>query len=727
MLYSDIDEKQPECKQRRMGESLKIRRKIPLSGAELVHAGLLRLKTYFYTQIYLQTGRLFYWSPVFLSLGIILYFSLPFEPSFWPALLAVPISLFSLFGLRKNRLWFILTLCLIVLPSCGFFLSKLHVMCIHTPMINKEIGPVTITGTLKALEIMKPDYDARIILEDLSIEDLAQNDTPKAVRLRLRRDYGLNVGQRISALAELTPVSGPAMPGGFDFRRHLYFQGIGAVGFIYSHVEILEESRPKGFSQYIESLRSTIGARVHAALPKNLADMVTALTNGQRAGISEADQNAMRYSGLAHLLAISGLHVGLVCGVVFFMIRLTLSFIPGLALKWPIKKIAAILALLAGIIYMFLAGATVPTQRAALMCGVVFTAIIFDRSPFSLRLVVFAALVVLCIAPFSLLTASFQLSFAAVASLIAVYDALRQYYRTLAAQSGWFKKIMLYIGGVSFTSIIAGFATALFSLYHFQQFANYGILANMLAIPVMAFWVMPLIVLSLIAMPFGLEALPLHFCGYGVGWILETAHFVSGLDGAVFRMRLFNLPAFCLGSAALVGLIFLKGHFRVICCIMALLIAPSIFIQKQPDILISSSHDLIALHQDDRLLVNTKRKDKFTRENWESASGLTPDSAVTWVKEAPEQCDDLGCRTTLKGVNIAYSLNPYGLREDCGWADIVISDQPVQTPCAAKIIIDKFDTYYRGAHSVFIKDGDIEILNVRDTSNNNRPWSTQYK
>lgn len=692
-------------------------------------AFLRQIYTYLYTQILLQSGRFFFWSPVFLSLGIGVYYFLPFEPtvliSLSPFFFVCMMTLF----MRQNRFALYVMTAFLLLPSLGFMLAKIHVMRIHTPMITEDIGPVTIQGIVRGIEIMKPDYDARIIISDLEVEGLEAEKTPRLVRLRLRKDYGLEIGQRISALAELMPLSGPSLPHGYDFRRHLYFQGIGAVGFIYSQVEILDPAAGSGFFILIEKARTYIGQSVYRALPKEQADIIAALINGQRAGISDEDDKAMRYSGLTHLLSISGLHITLVCGVIFFITRLFFAAWPYFALHYPIKKYCAILALLGGIIYMFLAGATTPTQRSVLMCCVIFMAIIFDRSPFSLRVAVFASLVVLAFSPFSLLSASFQLSFAAVVALVVSYDALRPYYGVIQRQSGWFRKALIYCGGVCLTSFIAGLATALFTLYHFQQNANYGILANMAAVPITAFWIMPLIVISVVAMPFGLETLPLQASGWGASWILTIAHYVADMKGAVLRIAVFDFGLFIFILLFLVLFILWIGSLRFVFAGIALLAFTQIFHSPKPDILVSSSHDLVAIGDGEKALkVNNVRKDKFTRENWESALGYIPNSSQLWPKHWPEECDDLGCRTTLKGQKIAYSLSPFSLREDCAWADILISKEPVFIECKTPIIIDKFDTHYRGAHSIFIEEsGRVKILNVRATSNDNRPWGMVYE
>lgn len=307
-----------------------------------------------------------------------------------------------------------------------------------------------------------------------------------------------------------------------------------------------------------------------------------------------------------------------------------------------------------------------PTQRAMLMSAVVFSAILFDRSPFSLRLVAFAALIVLAIAPYSLLSASFQLSFAAVTALIAFYDKIRPLLSHFHRNAAWPKKIAFYFISVCMTSLIASFATAPFSLFHFQQFAALGILANMVAIPIMAFWIMPLIIISMIAMPLGLEGGTLYLIGLGIEQILQVSDFVAHMEGAVWRIPVFSFWYFVPLVMGLVFFILWRGALRLGGLMLCALMLPLIWLQPQPAILVSAEHSLITLKdQDGSIRINNLRRDAFVRENWEQLWGVEKGRAQFWPKEWPRECDDRGCRVTVEGTKIAYSVKPYSHREDC--------------------------------------------------------------
>ena len=339
-------------------------------------------------------GHFFLWMPVFLALGISAYFALPIEPPVAVALLGFALA-FALYVLWRHAG----LLCLLLIVA-GFGAAQIRTILIAAPILSKAHGPAEISARVEAVEYLPAGQGVRFLLSDVAVEDLAAEATPRKVRLTYKGAGAENyvVGDRIAALVKLNAPSAPVIPGGFDFQRYLFFKGIGAVGFIYRAPEIIGQGGGEG--AIIESWRQAIAQRIFAAMEDQArAGVATALLTGYRAGITGDDQEAFRAAGLAHLLAISGLHVGLFSGFVFFVVRLCLALIPALALHHPIKKYAAALAFVAAFIYTLLAGATIPTQRALLMIGVFFLAIILDRSPLSLRLVAFAAFVVLLIFP----------------------------------------------------------------------------------------------------------------------------------------------------------------------------------------------------------------------------------------------------------------------------------------------------------------------------------------
>lgn len=536
--------------------------------------------------------------------------------------------------------------------------------------------------------------------------------TPRKVRLRLRKDYEIRVGDKISALVELIPPSHPVQPNGFDFRRFMYFKGIGAVGFIYKDVEILETGNDTSFNSKIEKLRFAIGQYVHDILPNRLAGVITALIVGQRGGIDEKDQETLRAAGLAHLLAISGLHVGLICGSVFFFSRGLMALFPYLALRHPIKKYASAMAIFAGIFYMLLAGATVPTQRAMFMSGVIFFAIILDRSPFSLRLVSLAALMVLAFAPESLLSPSFQMSFAAVTGLIAFYEWAMPHIIEFNRQANWIKKLSAYFIGLCVTTLIASIVTAPFALYHFQHISALGSVANLIAVPLMAFLIMPMAVVAFVTMMFGLAEVPFILMGYGVQVIFETAVWAQNLDGAVLRLPAISLTIFLLYVFGLLFCVMMKGRLKLLGVVLLVLGVSFSIAPKEPDILISEDHKLVAYkNTNGNIFFNTARRNSFVAENWLQSWGKDKGDYQILGRNQHNngKCDDLGCHFKIRRYKVALSYNSYSHVRDCSWANIIISQEPVRIPCSSSIVIDRWDTWHNGAHALYLGDDITQV------------------
>ena len=449
---------------------------------------------------------------------------------------------------------------------------------------------------------------------------------------------------------------------------------------------------------------------------------------GQRKAIKDENWDALRESGLAHMLAISGLHVGMVAGVLFFFSRLLMAFSPWFALHHPIKKYAAVIALIGACLYTVIVGATIPTQRALMMTGLVMVAIMFDRSPFSLRLVALAAFVVLLLSPESLMSVSFQMSFAAVTALICFFEAIRPIWMRLHRNAGILRRFSLYFLGVAFTTLIAGTATGLFALFHFQQYAMYGLLANIVAVPLLAFIVMPVMVLSYVLMPLGLDGFSLPVAEWGVSWILATAHWVAGMEGAVWRVAAWPHWIFIAMVVVLWTMIVWKGRHKyygiVILSVLVLLAG----LYKQPDILVSSRVDLVFVRdKTGALWLSTGRKERYTAENWLRRNGETAEDKKIWPREGvaehfPMTCGSYGCRGEINGQKIAVAFTQKASQEDCNWADLLIADNPVPKACRAKRVVDYFDVWRNGAYAVWLSPEKIKMKNVEQVRGN-RPWT----
>ncbi|HSD35159.1 MAG TPA: ComEC/Rec2 family competence protein, partial [Alphaproteobacteria bacterium] len=605
--------------------------------------------------------------------------------------------------------------------AAGFSAAQLRTESAGTPILERPLGPVPVEGRVVEIAPL-PEAGGRVLLEDLSIARLAPEETPVRARLRIAADLdGIRPGDRITVLAELLAPPGPAAPGAFDYQRQAWFEGIGAVGFAYDGIRAHEPGPPSsGWSEFWRDLRHEATGRILAALPGPDGAIAAALMTGHQGAIPADAIQAMRDSGLAHLLSISGLHIGLIAGVLLFGLRAGIALAPWLALRIPGKKVAAVAALFGTAAYVLLAGAPVPTQRAFLMTAIVMLAVIADRSALTMRLVAWAAAAVVLIRPEAVLGASFQMSFAAVTALIAAHEALAARGHTGPATI--LSRIGRMLAGVALTSLVAGAATAPFAAYHFHRLADYGVLANMAAVPITGFWVMPLAVLAFALMPFGLEAMALVPMGWGIEAILAVARWVAALPGAAILIPAMPGSALAAFAAGGLWLCLWRGRWRwlglaglPVAGILALLYEP-------PDLLVTSDGAVVALRDaEGALRLSDARKGGIAVQAWLERNGQA--QHLDWP-EPPEAggCDGEGCRAVLGGRSLAYALTLPAAAEDCGRADLVIAARFIpHGRCRGSILIDRGALWRAGAHALWLTQEGVRIETVRD-ARGERPW-----
>src|SRR3989338_2320638 len=394
-----------------------------------------------------QRENLLVWIPVFLGLGSALYFGLLYEPSvptvcgLLAGLVFLCASMFRLYHREPNSFLllssFILSACLLCM-SIGFGAAKLKTDLVDTIMIDRETRPVMVSAIVDHREEQEGNKGTLLFLSGVKIEGWDADKTPAKIRITARQKNDAAAGDRVEFLAKLTPLSPPVAPQAYDFARHYYFEGIGALGFTLSKVTVTDRADVGLIN--LENLRTSISNHIQTVVPEREAGIASALMTGERAAIADEDWNALRASGLSHIISISGLHVAMVAAPVFFLVRLFLAMIPFVALRYPTKKIAAGAALLVCCLYVGLVVPSVPTTRSLLMTGGALIAIMLDRSPFSLRLVGVSAILVLLASPESIWSVSFQMSFAAVAALVAMAEAMRPYATQFYTDAGWVKR-----------------------------------------------------------------------------------------------------------------------------------------------------------------------------------------------------------------------------------------------------------------------------------------------
>ncbi len=668
------------------------------------------------------------WLPVAGGIGVAGYFGLPVEPPAWAGA-AAPLFCLALVLLLRRRPLAVLAVALLLAAAVGFGAAELRTVLVAAPMLASELDPVEVSGRVIAVEAL-PD-GRRVLLDRLAIERLAPAATPARIRVSIRTGGDeLRPGDRVTLLAGLIPPSPPIAPGAFDFQRRAFFDRIGANGFSYGAPRRIDKAT--GIDPILEArlwfadLRQHVTERVLAVLPGGGGAVAAALMTGSQSAIPEDVIVAMRDSGLAHLLSISGLHVGLVAGIVFIGLRSALALIPSLALRRPIKKWAAGAAIVATLFYTLLAGAPVPTQRAFLMTGLVLLAVLVDRNPFSMRAVAWAAAAILLLTPEVMTGPSFQMSFAAVVALIAAYEASRDWRRRRRGEAGWPQLLARYAGGLAFTSLIAGAATAPYAVFHFGRMANYGVVANMLAVPITGLWIMPWAVAAILLMPFGLESLALVPMGWGVDAIIWVARTVAAWPGAAALIP--EMPLWGLALATLGGLwlCIWQQRWRLLGAVPVLAGLASVALLAPPDVLVSGNGRLIGVRDAaGELLLSSRRAESFTAEGW--LRRVADDSADAWPQSGATAdgllvCDVVGCIYRRNGHVVALARDVAALQDDCAVADVVVALVPVRRTCpSAATVIDRFDLWREGAHALWLAPGSVEVRSVGETRGL-RPW-----
>ncbi len=675
-----------------------------------------------------QKDRWILWSPVFVAIGVGFYFSLNFEPNQWVGItftIIVSFIILSLYMKRSMVMWVPVFLVVV-----GFTAAQTRTMYLDAPVLEKKTYPLEITAQVAHIEALPAD-NYRVMLEDISYKakySLPQKPMPERIRVKLKKNSKVpHAGDVIKFRAMLLPISAPVMPGAFDFQRYAFFKDFGATGFAISDVEIITE-REEGF--LFPALRRYLRDNIKENIEdSDVAAITIALLDGEDKDISEKTNVTVRRAGIAHLMAISGLQVALVTGFFFFLLRGVMASIPYIALRYPIKKIAAFIAMFGAIFYMGLIGDSVSAERSVIMMCVVMIAIILDRDPFTLRLAAFASTAMLLLQPEILFGASFQLSFSAVVALIAFYEATRNWWSDLYTKDEWYSKIFTYLLASMATTIVATIAVAPFSLFHFLRASMFpGIVANLVAVPLSSFITIPFAILGSLLMPLGLEYYPLQVSKWSVEIILNVAKTVADWPYGMLSLDYWPVWILVVISLGASWICIWRGRIRLLGIIPIVFVTILIPFTPRADILAEGNGRVFAV-RDDRgfLWFSEKRKEKFVRNSWEEMEGN--EGIGFWhAKGVPIKCDPFACLYVQKGKMASFVENYLAVEEDCAIVDIVVSELYIKREICPQpdVLIHKGNLRKNGSHAVYISDYTDEIIvkSVRDYRGQ-RPW-TRY-
>lgn len=677
------------------------------------------------TVIESQRGTLLLWVPVALSVGIGGYFGLTWEPDIWVYVKLGTASLASALCLRLISPSATSFAVLIILISIGFMLTGTSAHLKKAPVLGFHFYGA-VQGRIVAIDRSSSDRP-RITLDQLVLQKVSAAKTPALVRISLHYKTPFVLpepGQQIIINASLSPPEGPVEPGGFDFQRFAWFLRLGAVG--YSRTPMLEIAAPDktGWRMEVFATRMRLANALKAKLSGQKGAFAAAILVGDRSGVDPEVLQTLRDSNLAHLLAISGLHMGLLTGFVFAAIRYGLALIPRLALRLNGKKIAAVCAFVAAISYLVLSGGNIATQRAFVMVSVMLLAVLLDRRAITLRAVAMAAVIVLLMRPESLIEAGFQMSFAATTALVATFAALRG-VAFLRPQQGRLSGLIRGTATLVISSAVAGAATAPISAYHFNQIAQFGLIANLASVPVMGFVVMPSAVVGILLSPLGLDTPAWLVVGIGIDWILVVAQWVGSLESAVHRIPKpdsFVLPAI---AGGLLLVILLRGPVRMV-GVLPLVIGFSAWVTTiRPAVLLSPNGRVLGLQTKDGRALNRTRGNGFTVRSWLENDGDAASQEIAASRSGMQETGKI-TQVDLQGMRISYQwgkgLKANDITDLCQGSTIAFAPQYSGESPPGCWLIDSQKLRQLGATSLDVEHGKLVLVGARQITGK-RLWS----
>ncbi|GAA4661148.1 ComEC/Rec2 family competence protein [Bartonella pachyuromydis] len=613
----------------------------------------------------------------------------------------------------------------------GALAAKIETYRIATPMLSGEVI-TTLTGRIVSIESGKSG-EFRLVLDVLRTQRPVLRHSPHRIRLSSRRlPYGLAIGDGLYGKVKIRALSGPVYPGGYDFSFHNYFKGIGAQGVYLGQPVKVSVSQPNRIFdkvlQKIENLRNNITQRIHKAIDGEKGNVAAALITGQRAGISNETNEALRAAGLAHILSISGLHMALLSGIVLVTIRGFLALFPIFSSYYSTKKLAAIVALMMTAFYLLLSGVAVSAQRSFVMIAVMLVAVLCNRSAATMRNFSIAGLITLAIAPHEILGPSFQMSFSATAALIAFFDwwSRKLSHRIKKTTPSYVGAGVIYFALLSILSIcvssfVAGTASGIYAAYHFSNIASLSIMSNALALPIVSIFIIPFGLIAILLMFWDFEWLPLQIMGFGVGLVIKIAHAMRSIS-PVLNPGFMPSSALILLSIGLVGLAFCKTPIRFFFSFFILAGIFVCFVHSPVQLIIADNMKLVGIIDEKKLHIDRYHVSKFTTSIWKKLFRVN--EMIKPTKYGPPFHGQFICENDVCASLLANGLKVivlHGKTDKCLETDVVIQTFAADNQtCSkkAKIIFTLQQLLSRGSVMV-TKNENI----IWSSMGSHRPWN----
>lgn len=710
-------------------------------------------------ELELDCGIGFLLVPVCLAIGAIGYFSLAAEPDF-----ARPVAVVALMGFLAivSRSWpkTHLFLTAALLCALGLLAAKVETWRTGTQMLGSEIS-TQLSGRVVSIEEMETGR-IRLTIDVTSTARPKLRYAPERVRLSARKiPREMTAGSLVTGYAKLLPPTGPVRPDSYDFSFDSYFAGIGGSGFFLGNPKVVaadDAGMPLSarLSSGIENAREAIADHIRGSVGGAEGEIAAALIVGVRAGIPDEINEAMRRTGIYHIISISGLHMALVAGTIMGLLRGAFALFPDFSARRPVKKYAAAAALLSIAAYLVISGVVVAAERSFIMLAVMLIAVLFDRAALTMRNLAISAIAVILVSPHEVVGPSFQMSFAATAALVGAYAGWADHRAGKTrppppkrSLPGFLtRKFLLATGGLAMTSIIAGSATALFAIWHFQRVSPLSLFANLAVMPIVSV-VMFLAVASALLMPFGLDAPSLYLMGKGLTAMIAISAWISERS-PVDAVGLISQQSVLLVAIALVIATMATTWLRLAALPFALAGLLVVSDTRTPDVLVSEDARLVALPiGGGELAVSRARPNEFTVGNWKRAlrseTIILPEmfdkadgqfdiaDAVNLPPGAPFYCTDGVCLARHpSGAIIAHVEDRKDTWKACGFADlIIVNDATAYDAChnPLVLVVTKRQLARKGSAAIFFDrqsaTGPPTISFAVDSPY--RPWHAQRK
>jgi competence protein ComEC len=588
-----------------------------------------------------QHGQVFLWMPVMLGVGISLYFAAPLEPQPIAYVTAATCLSLCLILLIVIPSYYAPPVTILAMVALGFLIAGYRAHSVAAPVLSyRYYGPVE--GRIVHIDRSASEA-VRLTLDNVRLRGFSPERTPERVRISLHGTQDFidpEPGMPVAMTASLSPPPSAADPGGFNFQRMAWFDRLGAVGYTRIPVLRLGATDQDAFLA-VHRLRQRLSQAIQSNIDGQAGAFAAAILTGDRSGISSETAENLRASNLSHLLAISGLHMGLLTGVIFSALRGILALIPFAFFYLPNKKIAACGALIAGACYLALSGWNVATERAYIMVSMMFIAILLDRQAITLRAVAMAALLILLLRPEVLPEPGFQMSFAATTALVTVFSILRR----LNFMTKW-PRFASGAFTVVLSSGIAGIATAPVAAAHFNRIADLGLIANVISVPIMGAVVMPSAVVAAVLTPLGLQGWAFAVMDPAIRWLLYVADRVAHIDGAV--TWIISPPPQTLPLIALGGIFVMlwRGRSQLLGLLPVLFGFMLWAGADRPSLLISSDGGLVGRMSSEGRALNKDTGAGFAASSWLENDGDQPSQADAAARFMPS--------LDVAGVSIAH-------------------------------------------------------------------------